>query len=100
MDETLFTRGDLVRHKRLGYRGAVYEVEPNGKKEDSWPPSSTSLEENQETWYRILVDNAQHSCRLAEHELTKDSSRDPIKNPKLDQYFQDFENGKYQPRVI
>jgi heat shock protein HspQ len=100
MREPLFSLGQLIKHKRHTYRGVVYEVDPYGKREDEWRSPSKTVEEKEEPWYRILVHDAQHSCHLPEHELEEDSSEQPIKNPKLNNYFDSFNDGTYQPRIF
>ncbi|HCP35495.1 MAG TPA: heat shock protein HspQ, partial [Deltaproteobacteria bacterium] len=46
-------------------------------------------------WYHVLVDQSASMTYVAERNLEADGSQAPIEHPLVDQYFNQFKNGKY-----
>ena len=100
MPEPRFSIGDVVIHKRLGYRGAVMEVRHTAPPGEHWNRPDLSYEQKEACWYKVLVDDANHTTLIAEYELELDDSNTPIKNPQTSKYFRGFEDGQYQPTLF
>ncbi len=46
-------------------------------------------------WYHVLVHGASHRTYVAERHLEPDVSREPIKHPEVDDFFDLFREGVY-----
>jgi len=99
MGESEYSRGELVRHSKLNYRGAVMEIFLEGDPQDEWQRSKSFIE-SEEPWYRILVDGERGTRLAAESELVSDSAGGVVKNPRVDDVFEGFDEGRYFPRVL
>ncbi len=94
-----FAIGELVRHLLFDYRGVVYDVDPVFSASEEWYQHvARSRPPKDRPWYRVLVHGATHVTYVAERNLDKDSSQEPIRHPGLPQLFERFENGMYIPR--
>ena len=94
-----FAIGELVRHLLFDYRGVVYDVDPVFSASEEWYQKvARSRPPKDQPWYRVLVDGAQHVTYVAERNLERDDSSEPIRHPGLGQVFERFENGIYVPR--
>ncbi|MFQ5766371.1 MAG: heat shock protein HspQ [Acidobacteriota bacterium] len=46
-------------------------------------------------WYKVLVHDTEDITYVAERNLVKDSGREPIQHPLLEEYFNEFRDGYY-----
>lgn len=93
-----FHIGQLVHHKLFDYRGAVVDVDPVFQGSEEWYRQvARSQPPKDRPWYRVLVHGAEHETYVAERNLERDSSREPIVHPQLDEVFSGFANGSYRP---
>jgi len=91
-----FTLGQVVRHLRFGYRGVVFDVDPEFSGSDEWYDQvARSRPPRDRPWYHVLVDGADHSTYVAERHLEDATGSAPIEHPWLDELFSAFENGRY-----
>jgi heat shock protein HspQ len=90
-----FHVGQLVAHRRLGYRAVVVDVDPVYRENDAWCDAEYAGSARDEPWYRILPDGTAHEAYLAERSLRVDTCRDRIRHPLLWFYFSDFRDGAY-----
>lgn len=94
-----FAIGQVVRHVLFDYRGVVYDVDPVFSASEEWyEQMARSRPPKDRPWYRVLVHGATHVTYVAERNLEKDPSGEPIRHPALHQLFERFENGAYVPR--
>lgn len=91
-----FAPGQLVRHRRYGYRGVIAAVDLRCMADHGWYMSNKTQPELNQPWYHVLVDGAATTTYAAESSLMPDSSADPIDHPLVDDYFSGIENGQYQ----
>jgi len=95
-----FQVGQLVRHKLFDYRGVCFDVDPVFSGSDDWYDSvARSRPPKDAPWYHVLVHDAAHTTYVAERNLEPDESAKPIRHVALDQIFDGFEAGFYQPRL-
>ena len=91
-----FSIGDLVRHRLFGYRGVVYDVDPQFMLSDDWYETmAQSRPPRDRPWYRVLVHNGIHETYVAERNLEADDSSEPVFHPLIGEVFSGFEHGRY-----
>ncbi|MGB5224376.1 MAG: heat shock protein HspQ [Arenicellales bacterium] len=96
MQQAKWNIGQLVHHKLFGYRGVVYDVDPEFMLTDEWYENiARSRPPKDEPWYRVLVDNELQETYVAQQNLEPATDLSPITNPLLDACFSAFENGRY-----
>ena len=91
-----FRVGDLVEHRKFGYRGVVVDVDPvfDGT-EDWYDMMARSRPPRDEPWYHVLVHGAEHSTYVAERNLEPDLSNLPVQHPLVRVFFTEFRAGRY-----
>ena len=95
-----FAIGQLVHHVLFDYRGVIADVDPIYSGSEEWYEQvARSRPPKDQPWYRILVDGADHMTYVAERNLEADPSAEPITHPLVEQYFSDFEDGRYSRQV-
>jgi heat shock protein HspQ len=91
----LFQPGQLVRHKRYGYRGVVVDFDPSCQASDQWYQSNQTQPERQQPWYHVLVDQTGSTTYPAQSSLQIDGNTEPISHPLIEHFFSDFTQGRY-----
>ncbi|MFQ5667613.1 MAG: heat shock protein HspQ [Candidatus Binatia bacterium] len=98
-DEAHFSVGQLIHHKHFGYRGVIYDVDPVFQLTEEWYEQvARSRPPKDEPWYHVLVHGHDHTTYVAERNLEPDASRDPIRHPLVDEFFEEFRDGRYHKR--
>jgi len=91
-----FSIGDLVHHQLFNYRGVVVDVDATFQSTEEWYETvARSRPPKDKPWYHVLVDGAAHSTYVAEQNLERDLSAEPISHPMVGQIFARFEDGRY-----
>ncbi len=91
-----FHLGQLVHHRRFDYRGVVFDVDPVFMGSDEWYEQvARSRPPKDAPWYHVLVGDATHTTYVAERNLERDDSPEPIRHPLIDELFDRFEGGSY-----
>ena len=98
-----FSSGQLVRHRRYGYRGVVVALDRACQAPDSWYERNQSRPERNQAWYHVLVDQASHSGQgggaityAAESSLLPAETFQPIDHPLVLQYFSEVDGRCYR----
>lgn len=92
-----FYIGQIVQHRRFGYRGVVADVDPEFQGTDAWYDSvARSRPSRKQPWYRVLVDGADQETYVAELHLEPDIQAEPVCNPSVTAHFLSYENGRYR----
>ena len=95
-----FTIGDVVRHLRFDYRGAIVDIDATFQGTEQWYDEvARSRPPREQPWYHVLVDGADHTTYVAERHLEIDPDHRPIQHPNLDDFFDDFVDGHYRSRA-
>ena len=96
MRGTRFGIGQIVQHKKFGYRGVVYDVDLTFSLSDEWYEQvARSRPPKDAPWYRVLVHGAVHETYVAERHLEADTSGNPIVHPLLNEHFDEFRGDHY-----
>ena len=94
-----FSIGELVHHRLFAYRGVVYDVDPVFSASEEWYRKvARTRPPKDQPWYRVLVHGARHVTYVAERNLERDDSGDPIQHPGIPILFDRFEGGAYVPK--
>ena len=68
-----FCVGQLIHHKKFGYRGVIIEVDLQFKNSDEWYETvAKSRPPKDQPWYHVRVLNAHHMTYVAERHLEMD----------------------------
>ncbi len=99
--EARFQVGQLVRHKLFDYRGVVYDVDAEFSLSEEWYETmARSRPPKDRPWYHVLVHDGDHTTYVAERNLVADDSGEAIRHPELGDYFGEFKDSRYIPRVV
>ena len=90
-----FAAGDLVRHRRYGYRGVIADFDTRCTAPDDWYLANKTQPRKDQPWYHVLVDGTYQSTYAAEDSLDLDYSDAEITHPLIGQFFKSFEGGRY-----
>ena len=94
-----FAIGQLVRHLLFGYRGVIYDVDPEFRGTEEWyEQMALSRPPKDRPWYHVLVHDAEHTTYVAERNLEEDPSDTAIRHPLLDTLFEAPRDGRYVAR--
>jgi heat shock protein HspQ len=93
--EPEFAAGDVVRHRRYGYRGVVVAVDAWCRADPQWYLSNATQPDREQPWYHVLVDSSEQVTYPAEENLVADRSGLPIRHRWLSRFFCAFEDGRY-----
>ena len=94
-----FNVGQIVSHRRAGYRGVVYDVDPTFSLDDAWyNEMARSRPPRDKPWYSVLVDGAEHTTYVAERHLERSEDDTAIHNPLVEDLFAELRDGTYVPR--
>jgi len=91
----LFEVGQLVRHKRYGYRGVVVAVDDECQASEDWYQRNRTQPERDQPWYHVLADGSSQVFYPAETSLAADASNDEVDNPLVARFFDGFTDGSY-----
>jgi heat shock protein HspQ len=96
-----FTPGQVIRHKSLGYRGIIFDVDATYEQSDEWYElMAVSRPSKQRPWYHILVDGQEHSTYVAEENITACKEEDDFEHPQLREFFQSQHDGGLSSRQV
>ena len=90
-----FEVGQLVQHKRYNYRGVIFERDPLCRADENWYANNQTQPDRNQPWYHVMVDGAHYTTYVAEANLERDASTQPILHPWLERVFETFHNGHY-----
>lgn len=104
MDErrAKFSIGQVVRHRMFGFRGAIFDVDPQFANTDEWwlaIPEPVRPRKDQ-PFYHLLAENDEgaYVAYVSEQNLLADDSGEPIGHPQATEVFARFDHGRYVPR--
>jgi heat shock protein HspQ len=87
-----FKTGDIINHKKYGYRGVIVHHDSNFKGEDEWYLSNQSEPSKHQPWYFVLVDEIQQVTYVAESNLTLDQCEKHVDHPLINLFFSEYDN--------
>jgi len=89
-----FEVGQVVRHRRYGYRGVIYGMDPYCRMPDAWYFSNPTQPDRDRPWYRVFVHRGQETY-VAEANLLPDPEPEPVEHPMVRREFPTFHEGRY-----
>ena len=90
-----FKPGQLVRHRRYGYRGVIVDYDLECQADEAWYQKNQTQPPREQPWYHVLVDGAEHTTYAAQTSLQPDHEIGEIRHPLLTVFFSDFVRGRY-----
>ena len=90
-----FEPGQLVKHRRYGYRGVVVAVDETCQATEAWYQSNATQPDRNQPWYHVLVHNADQTTYAAQSSLDVDDEGGEVNHPWIDDFFSDFIDGGY-----
>ena len=91
----LFAPGELVRHRRYGYRGVVVDFDATCQAEETWYYANQTRPPRNQPWYHVLVDGSNTATYAAQTSLEADDSLAPITHPLVAVFFAEFNGRSY-----
>lgn len=93
--DPLFEIGQIIHHKRFGYRGVVVEFDATCEADAVWYWTNNTQPDTDQPWYYVLVHDSQQITYVAQTSLEPDNSDLPVKHPMVSQFFREFQDGQY-----
>ena len=87
--------GQLVRHRRYGYRGVIVERDECCQADDAWYFNNQTQPARDQPWYHVLVHESTACTYVAAENLVSDTSGLPIVHPLLNCFFSQWQAGSY-----
>jgi heat shock protein HspQ len=96
-DTPKYEPGEVIEHKRYGYRGVIVEFDSTCQASEDWYQSNQTQPDRNQPWYHILVDGSQQVTYVAQSNLSYDSSGDPVVHGMINLFFSEYDqkNNKY-----
>jgi len=94
--EAKFSVGDVVHHKRFGYRGVIIDADAVFSLSEEWyEVMAKSRPPRERPWYHVLVHGSDQQTYVAERNLEPDDTGEPVLHPLVDSFFEEFRDGRY-----
>jgi len=91
----VFDPGELVCHRRYGYRGVVVHRDDFCQADEQWYSKNQTQPDRDQPWYNVLVDGTSSCTYAASENLVADASGLAISHPLLQHFFSAFKDGRY-----
>tara|TARA_R110002072_G_scaffold97390_3_gene214209 strand:+ start:4644 stop:4955 length:312 start_codon:yes stop_codon:yes gene_type:complete len=96
MQHAKYSLGQIIHHRKFGYRGVIFDIDAAFSGTDAWYDTvAKSKPSKDEPWYHVLVDNSQQTTYVAEKNIEVTASVLPINHPLISHYFKNFVDGHY-----
>ncbi len=93
--DPLYQPGQIVRHRRYGYRGVVVDFNLTCEADGAWYRSNRTQPDRNQPWYHVLVDGSSNTTYAAQTSLEADERSAPIIHPYLELFFTEFTGDRY-----
>ncbi|MEM1364657.1 MAG: heat shock protein HspQ [Pseudomonadota bacterium] len=94
--------GNVVRHRKFGFRGVVYDVDPEFDHTDEWYdaiPEEIKPRKDQPFYHLYAVrEDTEFMAYVSEQNLEADDSGKPVAHPAVNEVFEILEDGQYRER--
>lgn len=88
--------GQIIHHKRFGYRGVILAVDETFQGTERWYQEvARSRPPRDRPWYHVLVHGSEAETYVAERNLELDDSSAPITHPLVEVFFDELREGRY-----
>ncbi|HZP20238.1 MAG TPA: heat shock protein HspQ [Bauldia sp.] len=97
-----FGIGHVVRHRFFPFRGVIFDVDPVFANTEEWwlaIPEEIRPKKDQ-PFYHLLAENAdsEYIAYVSEQNLLPDESNEPLRHPKIPEFFDERDGAVYVPR--
>lgn len=104
-DTAKFTIGTQVKHRIYGFRGVIFDVDPEFNNTEEWYDSIPAdvRPRKDQPFYHLFAESTEQSPYIAyvsEQNLVPDDDDEPISHPDMIEYFDSGEDGNYVPRIL
>ena len=91
-----FHVGQIIEHKKFGYRGVIYDVDAEFAGTEIWYNQvAKSRPPKDEPWYHVLVDGSDATTYVAEQNILTTDNTAEINHPLIEVYFLNFSSDHY-----
>ena len=90
-----FEVGQLVKHRRYGYRGVIVARDLTCGAEADWYLANQTQPSRDQPWYHVLVHDSEQVTYAAQTSLQGDDSGQQVVHPMIDRFFSAFSDGQY-----
>jgi len=94
-----FFPGQIIRHRRHGYRGVIATVDAVCEADDAWYRNNRSQPDRNQPWYHVLVDGGEHTTYVAEENVAVSDDVSRVHHPLVRRFFTLYCNGRYYQGV-
>lgn len=92
-----FSIGEIVCHRKYGYSGVVFDVDPVFSLSEEWYDEvAESRPPKEAPWYHVLVHGQEHTTYVAERHLEAVEAPGPIDHPLIHELFSQYHDGRYE----
>ena len=95
-----FALGDVVRHKNYGFRGVVFDVDPEFANSEEWYEAIPELVRpaREQPYYHLFAENddSNYIAYVSQQNLVPDGEAGPVDHPSIAQLFGQLESGRYR----
>ena len=99
-----FSIGDVVMHRRFGFRGVVFDIDPVFANSEEWYNAIPAevRPHREQPFYHLLAENAESNyvAYVSQQNLLADDSGEPVDHPAIAGMFGTYAHGKYQLRPL
>jgi heat shock protein HspQ len=99
-----FSIGDVVQHRRFGFRGVVFDIDPVFANSEEWYDAIPEdvRPDKQQPFYHLLAENGESSyvAYVSQQNLMADDSDEPVDHPAIADMFGSYAEGKYRLRPL
>ena len=97
-----FAIGEVVQHRRFGFRGVIFDVDPVFANSEEWYeaiPEDIRPAKDQ-PFYHLLADNGDGSyvAYVSQQNLVHDDSDEPVDHPAIAGLFDGYDGNRYTLR--
>ena len=99
-----FAIGDVVRHRKFGFRGVIFDIDPVFANSEEWYEAipQDMRPRRDQPFYHLLAENEDSSyvAYVSQQNLVADSEQGPVDHPQIEVLFDGMAKGRYRVRSI
>lgn len=90
-----FAVGQVVRHRRYGYRGVIVDFDHFCEADQAWYQKNQTQPDRDQPWYHVLVHGSLHATYAAQENLVEDPEPEPVSHPLVPLFFESFDGTRH-----
>lgn len=99
-----FSIGDVVKHRHVGFRGVIFDIDPVFANSEEWYEAipQDARPDKHQPFYHLLAENGDSSyvAYVSQGNLVADDSDEPVDHPAIAGMFGAYADGKYLLRPV